>query len=103
LLRIYQECKEASEWGDGAKSSKGKEEKEEKKHTEAARKAENAHLLAEEEADQFSEPLWFKQSESEFRPTRKNDIISYYITLPFPCLSWKISSRPRSPRGFSRK
>ncbi|KAF8528158.1 DUF1014-domain-containing protein [Hysterangium stoloniferum] len=41
--------KEAAEWEDGAKSNKAKELKEEKKRAEAARKAENARLLAEEE------------------------------------------------------
>ena len=46
----YQERKEATEWADGAKASKAKEAKEEKRRAEAARKAENARLLAEEEA-----------------------------------------------------
>ncbi|GJJ11837.1 hypothetical protein Clacol_006075 [Clathrus columnatus] len=44
------ERKEAASWEDGAKSNKSKESKEEKKRAEAARKAENARLLAEEEA-----------------------------------------------------
>lgn len=44
------ERKEASKWQDGAKSSKSKDDKEEKRRAELARKAENARLLAEEEA-----------------------------------------------------
>ncbi|OBZ75544.1 hypothetical protein A0H81_04861 [Grifola frondosa] len=44
------ERKEAEKWDDGAKASKSKEEKEEKRRAELARKAENARLLAEEEA-----------------------------------------------------
>ncbi|KAI9433863.1 DUF1014-domain-containing protein [Lactarius indigo] len=43
---------EASKWDDGARSTKkSKEDKEEKRKAELARKAENARLLAEEEAD----------------------------------------------------
>ncbi|KAF5386841.1 hypothetical protein D9615_002010 [Tricholomella constricta] len=45
------EKKEAEEWKDGSKGSKAsKEEKEEKRKADLARKAENARLLAEEEA-----------------------------------------------------
>ncbi|KAI0648421.1 hypothetical protein C8Q79DRAFT_872791, partial [Trametes meyenii] len=45
------ERKEADKWSQGAKGSKGKvEDKEEKRRAELARKAENARLLAEEEA-----------------------------------------------------
>ncbi|KAI6037036.1 hypothetical protein BKA83DRAFT_4171110 [Pisolithus microcarpus] len=44
------ERKEAESWGEGAKSKKSKEDKEEKRRAELARKAENARLLAEEEA-----------------------------------------------------
>ncbi|EGN96373.1 hypothetical protein SERLA73DRAFT_186100 [Serpula lacrymans var. lacrymans S7.3] len=44
------ERKEADKWQDNAKSSKSKEDKEEKRKAELARKAENARLLAEEEA-----------------------------------------------------
>jgi len=47
------EKQEEDKWKDGAKSSKAsKEEKEEKRKAELARKAENARLLAEEEAAQ---------------------------------------------------
>lgn len=42
--------KEAEKWDDGAKGNKAKEEKEAKRLAELARKAENARLLAEEEA-----------------------------------------------------
>jgi len=42
--------KEAESWEDGAKAKKSKDEKEEKRRAELARKAENARLLAEEEA-----------------------------------------------------
>ncbi|OJA21054.1 hypothetical protein AZE42_11548 [Rhizopogon vesiculosus] len=42
--------KEAETWEDGAKAKKAKEDKEEKRRAELARKAENARLLAEEEA-----------------------------------------------------
>ncbi|KAI0668372.1 hypothetical protein C8Q78DRAFT_993406 [Trametes maxima] len=46
-----QERKEAEKWSQGAKGPKGKvEDKEEKRRAELARKAENARLLAEEEA-----------------------------------------------------
>ncbi|KAI0271770.1 hypothetical protein BGY98DRAFT_1006188 [Russula aff. rugulosa BPL654] len=41
---------EVDKWTEGAKASKAKEEKEEKRKAELARKAENARLLAEEEA-----------------------------------------------------
>lgn len=41
---------EASQWDDGARSAKSKGDKEEKRKAELARKAENARLLAEEEA-----------------------------------------------------
>jgi len=47
---ILQERAEADTWTDGAKSAKAKAEKEEKRKAELARKAENARLLAEEEA-----------------------------------------------------
>jgi len=51
-IRVYlKEQKEADKWTDGAKGGKGsKEEKEEKRKADLARKAENARLLAEEEA-----------------------------------------------------
>ncbi|KAI0781460.1 hypothetical protein BD413DRAFT_463943 [Trametes elegans] len=48
---ILQERKEAEKWSDGAKGKKGKDDKEEKRRAELARKAENARLLAEEEAN----------------------------------------------------
>jgi len=41
---------DASKWVEGGKSNKSKEDKEEKRKAELARKAENARLLAEEEA-----------------------------------------------------
>ncbi|KAI5984190.1 DUF1014-domain-containing protein [Pisolithus marmoratus] len=44
------ERKEAESWAEGAKSKKSKDDKEEKRRAEIARKAENARLLAEEEA-----------------------------------------------------
>ncbi|KAF8553771.1 DUF1014-domain-containing protein [Imleria badia] len=44
------ERKEADKWADGAKANKSKEEREAKRREELARKAENARLLAEEEA-----------------------------------------------------
>ncbi|KAI0355117.1 DUF1014-domain-containing protein [Trametes cingulata] len=44
------ERKEAEKWSDGAKGKPSKEDKEEKRRAELARKAENARLLAEEEA-----------------------------------------------------
>ncbi|KAF5367655.1 hypothetical protein D9757_010988 [Collybiopsis confluens] len=50
------EKKEAAAWGDGAKNAKDKEAKEEKRKAELARKAENARLLAEEEASVPSKP-----------------------------------------------
>ena len=52
LLKIpsTKERKEADKWADGAKSAKGKQDKEEKRKAELDRKAENARLLAEEEA-----------------------------------------------------
>ncbi|KAG6332776.1 hypothetical protein ID866_6311 [Astraeus odoratus] len=50
LIQFPQERKEAESWADGAKSNKSKEDKEEKRRAELARKAENARLLAEEEA-----------------------------------------------------
>ncbi|KAG9088207.1 hypothetical protein FS749_002346 [Ceratobasidium sp. UAMH 11750] len=50
------EKKEAEDWAVGAKSSKAAEEKAAKKAAEAARKAENARLLAEEEAAAPSKP-----------------------------------------------
>jgi membrane protein involved in colicin uptake len=43
---------EVDKWADGAKSSKSKQDKEEKRKAELERKAENARLLAEEEASQ---------------------------------------------------
>lgn len=49
-MLVFQEQKEAAEWQDGAKGSNSKEEKEERRKAELARKAENARLLAEEEA-----------------------------------------------------
>ena len=50
-MAILQEKQEAEKWNDGVKGSKAsKEEKEEKRKAELARKAENARLLAEEEA-----------------------------------------------------
>ena len=45
-----QERKDADKWADGAKSKKAKEEREAKRREELSRKAENARLLAEEEA-----------------------------------------------------
>jgi hypothetical protein len=45
-----QERAQADKWSEGAKSNKNKEDKEEKRKAELARKAENARLLAEEEA-----------------------------------------------------
>ncbi|KAI0078977.1 DUF1014-domain-containing protein [Panus rudis PR-1116 ss-1] len=45
------ERKEAEKWNDGAKTKPSKEEKEAKRLAELARKAENARLLAEEEAN----------------------------------------------------
>ncbi|KAH7928140.1 DUF1014-domain-containing protein [Leucogyrophana mollusca] len=51
------ERKEAEKWQDGGKSSKSsKEDKEEKRKAELARKAENARLLAEEEASAPAKP-----------------------------------------------
>lgn len=47
---VAKESKEAEKWQDGAKGKAGKEDKEEKRKAELARKAENARLLAEEEA-----------------------------------------------------
>ncbi|KAI0333139.1 DUF1014-domain-containing protein [Cubamyces sp. BRFM 1775] len=44
------ERKEAEKWSQGSKGGKAKEDKEEKRKAELARKAENARLLAEEEA-----------------------------------------------------
>ncbi|KAI0657193.1 hypothetical protein C8Q70DRAFT_1005988 [Cubamyces menziesii] len=44
------ERKEAEKWAQGSKGGKAKEDKEEKRKAELARKAENARLLAEEEA-----------------------------------------------------
>ncbi|TFK84019.1 DUF1014-domain-containing protein [Polyporus arcularius HHB13444] len=44
------ERKEAEQWSQGGKAKKDKEDKEEKRKAELARKAENARLLAEEEA-----------------------------------------------------
>jgi hypothetical protein len=49
--KFDQETKEAEAWKDGSKGGKSsKEEKEEKRKADLARKAENARLLAEEEA-----------------------------------------------------
>lgn len=45
-----QERKEAEKWAAGGKGAKPKEDKEEKRRAELARKAENARILAEEEA-----------------------------------------------------
>lgn len=45
-----QERKESDKWSDGAKGSKKGEDKEAKRQAELARRAENARLLAEEEA-----------------------------------------------------
>ncbi|KAG8769113.1 hypothetical protein FRC12_005167 [Ceratobasidium sp. 428] len=50
------EKKEAEDWSAGAKSNKAAEDKAAKKAAEAARKAENARLLAEEEAVASSKP-----------------------------------------------
>ncbi|THH30811.1 hypothetical protein EUX98_g3375 [Antrodiella citrinella] len=50
------ERKEADAWKDDAKSAKSKEDKEAKRLAELARKAENARLLAEEEASAPSKP-----------------------------------------------
>lgn len=51
LINGYQQAKKESEaWQDGANVKKAKEDKEEKRRAELARKAENARLLAEEEA-----------------------------------------------------
>ncbi|KAG9121407.1 hypothetical protein FRC07_002660 [Ceratobasidium sp. 392] len=50
------ERKEAEDWSGGAKSNKAAEDKAAKKAAEAARKAENARLLAEEEAAAPSKP-----------------------------------------------
>ncbi|KIK59095.1 hypothetical protein GYMLUDRAFT_44833 [Collybiopsis luxurians FD-317 M1] len=50
------EKKEAAAWEAGAKSNKDKDSKEEKRKAELARKAENAKLLAEEEASAPSKP-----------------------------------------------
>ncbi|TCD63979.1 hypothetical protein EIP91_004712 [Steccherinum ochraceum] len=50
------ERKEAEKWSDAAKSNKSKEDKEAKRLAELARKAENARLLAEEEASAPSKP-----------------------------------------------
>jgi len=48
---VEKEKQEVDKWADGSKGGKGsKEEKEEKRKAELARKAENARLLAEEEA-----------------------------------------------------
>jgi hypothetical protein len=49
---ITKERTEVDKWADGAKSSKSKQDKEEKRKAELERKAENARLLAEEEASQ---------------------------------------------------
>lgn len=53
---MKQERKEAEKWQDGSKAGKSKEEKEEKRRAELARKAENARLLAEEEASTTPKP-----------------------------------------------
>ncbi|KAG9080843.1 hypothetical protein FRC06_006081 [Ceratobasidium sp. 370] len=53
---LAKEKKEADEWAVGAKSNKAAEEKAAKKAAEVARKAENARLLAEEEAATPSKP-----------------------------------------------
>lgn len=45
-----QERKEGEKWSEGSKSSKAKEEREAKRREDLARKAENARLLADEEA-----------------------------------------------------
>jgi hypothetical protein len=50
ISEYWQAKKEAGTWEDGAKTKKAKEDKEEKRRAELARKAENARLLAEEEA-----------------------------------------------------
>lgn len=47
---LPQERKEAEKWADGAKAKKANEEREAKRLQDLARKAENARLLAEEEA-----------------------------------------------------
>ncbi|KAG1799412.1 uncharacterized protein HD556DRAFT_1347659 [Suillus plorans] len=58
--------KEAEKWEDGAKGNKAKEEKEAKRLAELARKAENARLLAEEEA---APPVKVKTA-----PKKKKDV-----------------------------
>ncbi|KAJ4475612.1 hypothetical protein J3R30DRAFT_3501162 [Lentinula aciculospora] len=50
------EKKDAAAWDDGAKTAKDKAAKEEKRKADLARKAENARLLAEEEASALSKP-----------------------------------------------
>jgi len=47
---VAKERAEATKWEDGSKHNKAKDDKEEKRKAELARKAENARLLAEEEA-----------------------------------------------------
>ncbi|KAG8924308.1 hypothetical protein FRC02_010521 [Tulasnella sp. 418] len=51
------ERKEAETWAEGTRSSKSKEDKEAKRQAELARKAENARILAEEEAGMTSKKL----------------------------------------------
>ncbi|KAI6123180.1 DUF1014-domain-containing protein [Pisolithus croceorrhizus] len=68
------ERKEAESWNEGAKSKKPKEDKEEKRRAELARKAENARLLAEEEASLPSKAksapkAGTKKSTKEAKPT----------------------------------
>ncbi|KAI6123963.1 hypothetical protein EDD16DRAFT_589696 [Pisolithus croceorrhizus] len=50
VVAADKERKDTESWSEGAKSKKSKEDKEEKRRAELARKAENARLLAEEEA-----------------------------------------------------
>ncbi|KII89402.1 hypothetical protein PLICRDRAFT_41047 [Plicaturopsis crispa FD-325 SS-3] len=67
------EKKEAEKWSDGAKAAKAsKEEKEERRKAELARKAENARLLAEEEASAPAKvkapPKAVKKSAKDVKP-----------------------------------
>jgi len=58
---------EVDKWADGAKASKSKQDKEEKRKLELERKAENARLLAEEEASQV---LRAKKAASKASPKK---------------------------------
>jgi len=59
---------EVDKWADGSKSSKSKEEKEEKRKAEIARKAENARLLAEEEASIRAKKAASKAKKAQSKP-----------------------------------